>query len=237
VAENINRASGGSLHDNSALTPENLAENFFHKLSQPIGAMYASLEVGLMSDDAKQLKSAIKAGLTQLERLRWLFQIARRFFATDFCAHARKISLRECIQAAVNDSQPLAEAKAINFAISTDEDLVVLANPVFLRDAIENLITWCIRESPPLATIKVGVFGSAQAARIEISDQSAYNPESAPNMFEPFPPGAQIRPDATGNLEIALSQRIIRAFCGELELRATPDGKNCFRIVLPRQNS
>jgi two-component system sensor histidine kinase SenX3 len=237
VNEGVNRASGSSPVEHPALPPENLAESFFHKLSQPIGAIYASLELGLMSDDAKQLKAAIEAGLTQLERLRWLFQIAREFFATDFCARARSISLRECIQTAVNDSRPLAEAKKISFVVSADEDLHLLADPGYLCDAIENLVNWCIRKSPHTGVIKVAALGSAATAQIEISDDSSYYPELASNIFEPFPPGVPIRPGESGNLDIALSQRIIQTFGGEVELRATPNGKNCFRIVLPRHNS
>ena len=235
--ESVKGKSGGSLIENPALPPENLAESFFHKLSQPIGAMYASLELGLMSDDARQLKSAIEAGLTQLERLRWLFQIAREFFATDFCARARSISLRECIQAAVNDSRPLADAKEIRFTTSADQDSQVLADPVYLRDAIENLLTWCVKKSPNAAAITVRLLVPTETAQIEISDQAAYDSESAPNIFEPFPPGVQIGPGEAGNLDLALSQRIVRAFGGDVELHATPNGTNCFRISLPRQTS
>lgn len=237
VNENVKRESGASLVENPVLPPENLAESFFHKLSQPIGAMYASLELGLMSDDAKQLKSAIEAGLTQLERLRWLFQIAREFFATDFGARARVVSLRECIQAAVSNSLPVAEAKKIRFVISGDQDSQVLADPVYLRDAIENLFTWCVRKNPNAAAITVKLLFPAGRTQIEISDEASYDPESAPNIFEPFPPGVQIEPGESGNLDLALSQRIIRAFAGDVELRATATGKNCFRVVLPRQNS
>src|SRR5690242_17413705 len=147
VNEGVNRASGCSPVEHPALPPENLAESFFHKLSQPIGAIYASLEVGLMSDDARQLKAAIEAGLTQLEVLRWLFQIARQFLATDFCVRARSISLRECIAIAVNDWRPLADAKEITFLISAPQDSHVLADPIYLRDAVGNLLSRSVRSS------------------------------------------------------------------------------------------
>ena len=235
MTESLNR--GSSLVENPALPPENLAESFFHKLSQPIGATYASLEVGLMSDDSRQLKAAIKAGLTQLELLRWLFQIARQFLATDFRFRARSISLCECIQAAANDSRPLADAKEISLFISAQQDSHVLADPVYLREAVENLLSRCIRNSERTDVISVEVLASGSTAQIEISDQSPYDAQSAENLFEPFPPGVQIGPGESGNLDTALSQRIIRAFGGNVELRATPEGKNCFSIVLRRQNS
>lgn len=234
MTETLNRPS--LLAGNPALLPENLAETFFHKLSQPIGAIYASLEVGLMSDDARQLKAAIEAGLTQLEVLRWLFQIARQFLATDFCVRARSISLRECIAIAVNDWRPLADAKEITFLISAPQDSHVLADPIYLRDAVGNLLSRSVRSSHRTSVISVAIVASGSTAQIEISDQTPYDARSGENPFEPFPLGVQIGPGESGNLDLALSQRIIRAFGGDLELRGTPKGNNCFRIVLPRHN-
>lgn len=234
VTESPNRSN--SLVENPVLPEENLAESCFHKLSQPIGAMYASLELGLMSDDATQLKAAIEASLTQLHRLRWLFQIARQFFATDFCARARSISLRECIDAAVSDSRPLAEENDVTIYISVKQDSQVLADPVYLRDAVENLLSWCIRNSAQRSAINFEVFADGSTAHVELSDQNRYDAQSAKNVFEPFAPGVQIGPGESGNLDLALSQRIIRAFGGNLELRASPNGTNCFGITLPLCN-
>lgn len=234
----MNRTSIRSLLESSSpLPPESLAESFFHKLSQPIGAMYASLELGLMSEDSKQLKAAMEASLAQLERLRWLFQAAREFFATDFCAKARNISLRECVEAAMNDSQPLAEAKQIRLWLTIDQDAPVLADIVYLRDALENLLSRCIRNSGRSAEINLKIATEAEKVQIKICDQSRFDDQSVENAFEPFPPGLQIGPAEPGNLDLALSQRIIRAFGGEVELRPSTNGTNCFVITLPRQTS
>src|SRR5581483_2937204 len=171
MTENLNR--GSSLLETPA--PENLAESFFHKLSQPIGAMYASLELGLMSNDAAQLKAAIETSLTQLERLRWLFQITRQFLATDFYARASSISLAHCIDAAVKDLRPLAEANEVKISISVKQDSQVLADPVYLRDAVENLLSWCIRNNARGSMINFELFAVAGTAQVELTDQNPYN--------------------------------------------------------------
>ncbi len=234
----MNRTARTSLLEKpSPLPPESLAESFFHKLSQPIGALYASLELGLASDDPKQLKSAIEAGLTQVERLRWLFQVAREFLTVDYSARARTLSLRECSQTALNDAMPLAESKGVRFSISVDQDEQVLADPVHLRNAIENVLSHCVRSNSAGAEIKLRITNRDNRAQIQISDQSRFNAESADGIFQAFPPGAQIGPGQSGNLDLALSQRIFRCFGGEIELRATPEQTNCFEITLPLQNS
>lgn len=235
VTESLN--PGSSLLEKPELPPENLIERFFHKLSQPIGAAFASLELGLTSDDPTQLRSAMEASLTQLERLRWLFQVAREFFATDFCARALCISIRECVEAAVKDLRPLAEANGVSMAISLKQDSQVLADPVYLRDAIENVLSRSIRNNAQASAINLEVFASGDTAYIQLSDQNPYDAESADKMFEPFPPGVQIGPAEPGNLDLAFSQRIIRAFGGSLELRSTAKGMNCFAIALPRRKT
>ncbi len=233
----MKQTSGSSVLETPSLPPENLAESFFHKLSQPIGALYASLELGLMSDDPKQLKAAIEAGLKQLERLRWLFQAAREFFTIDFAAKARKVSLRECAEAAVKDAEPLAESRQVHFSFLGKEDGEVLADPVYLRDAIENVLSRCIRNSAPGAEISLQIAIQRTSSCIVISEEVRFNSQSGENVFEPFPPGVQIGPGQPGNLDLTLSQRIIHAFGGELMLKASSAGTNQFEISLPRHNS
>jgi len=230
-------ASSSLLGTPSPLPPENLAESFFHKLSQPIGALYASLELGLMNDDPKQLKSAIEAGLTQLERLRWLFQVAREFFTIDYCAKAEEVSVRECVTPAVKDATPLAESKQVRVSIFVRQDAEVLVDPVHFRNAVENLLSHCIRRSAGGTNIKVEIRAEGNTARIEISDQSRFDSEFAQAAFEPFPPGVQIGPEQSGNLDLCLSQRIVRCFGGEIHLRATAERTNCFEVTLPRHHS
>ncbi len=233
----MKQTSGSPVLETPSLPPENLAESFFHKLSQPIGALYASLELGLMSDDPKQLKSAIEAGLTQLDRLRWLFQAAREFFTIDFAAKARKISLRECVEAVVKDAEPLAESRQVHFSFSGNQDTQVLADPVYLRDAIENVLSRCVRNSAPGAELSLQIAIHRKTICIVISDQVRFDSQSSENVFEPFPPGVQIGPGQPGNLDLALSQRIIRAFGGELTLKASSAGTNQFELTLPRHSS
>ena len=117
------------------------------------------------------------------------------------------------------------------------QDSQVLADPVFLRDAIENLLNRFIRNNAPRSVINFEVFATGDTAHIELSDDSRYDAGSADNVFEPFPPGVQIGPAEPGNLDLAFSQRVIRAFGGNLELRSTAKGTSCFAITLPRQNT
>jgi signal transduction histidine kinase len=229
----MNRTSERISPDPLQLSAEGLLDSFFHKLSQPIGALYGSLELGQLSEDPKELKAAIDAGLLQVERLMWLFQVTREFFSIDFSANSRPVSLRECLQSALDDTKPLAETSQVVIQPLLQQDLKVVANPNHLLHAIENVLARSIRHSPPGAAMTVELLAHADAATVRISDQVPCSPDLAEKAFEPFPAGAQIGPGETGNLDLALSRRIVRSFAGDVRLRLTPQRTQQFEIVLP----
>ena len=101
------------------LQPETLIDVFFHKLSQPLGALYGTIEVALMSDDPKEHKAALETGLDHIERLLWLFQVTRTFFGTDFRARGQRTSLCECLKAAMENC--LQKAPDINIVYTINE--------------------------------------------------------------------------------------------------------------------
>jgi len=212
---------------------EGLLDSFFHKLSQPIGALYGSLELGQLSDDPRELKAALEAGLLQVERLMWLFQVTREFFGIDFNANARSISLRECLQSALDDAKPLAEASQVVIQTSLPRDIQVVADPNHLLHAIENVLARSIRGSAPGTGMTVDLMSHDGVANVRIADQVPCSPDLAERAFDPFPPGSQIGQGKTGNLDLALSQRILRSFDGDIRLSLTPEHTHQFEIILP----
>lgn len=229
----MNRTSETISPNSPQLSPEGLLDSFFHKLSQPIGALYGSLELGQLSDDPRELRVAIDAGLLQVERLMWLFQVTREFFGTDFKANARSISLRECLQSALDDARPLAEASRLVIQTSFQQDIQVVADPNHLLHAIENVLARSIRGSAPGAQMTVELLAHDGVATVRISDQVPCSPDLPESVFEPFPPGAQIGKGKAGNLDLALSQRILRSFDGDIRLCLTQQDTHQFEIVLP----
>jgi signal transduction histidine kinase len=219
--------------DTPQLPPESLIERFFHKLSQPIGALSAALEMGLMSDDPKELRVAVENAMPQMERLLWLFEATRRFFGTDFGAGSLVVSLRECLEAAIKDMLPLAESAQIELLTRVSGDATVMVNPAHLRDAIENVLTRSIRESDAGSKVNIELAMTNNQCCIVIADETRCPPGVAESAFDPFPPGIDITRERPGNLDLALSQSIVRAFDGDLTLEPRANGMRQFVILLP----
>src|SRR6185437_7523039 len=165
---------------------EGLLDSFFHKLSQPLGALYGSLELGQLSNDAGELKAAIDAGLLQVERLMWLFQVTREFFGTDFYANPRRFFLGECVQSAVADAMPLAEAAGVAISVAVRHDSMVSADPTHLLHALENILVRSIRGSAQGSDISIELLARGDSAVVTISDQVPCSDAAAESTFEPF---------------------------------------------------
>jgi K+-sensing histidine kinase KdpD len=215
------------------LPPESLIEAFFHKMSQSIGALSAALEVGSMSRDPAQLRAAIDHGMPQMERLLWLFDVTRRFFATDFRANSCLVSVRKCLEDAVNDALPLAESAQISLETAISGDAMVLANPNHLRDAVENVLITSIRESNPGSKVSIEVSERENQCCVLVCDEIPYRDSTAQSIFDPFPAGSECVGERSANLDLALSRRIVRAFDGDLTLEPRANGRRQFVILLP----
>jgi K+-sensing histidine kinase KdpD len=215
------------------LPPESLIEVFFHKMSQSIGALSAALEVGSMSRDPAQLRAAIDHGMPQMERLLWLFDVTRRFFATDFRANSCLVSVRKCLEDAVKDALPLAESAQISLETAISRDAMVLANPAHLRDAIENVLITSIREGNPGSKVSIEVSERDDRCCVLICDETPYGDSTAQSIFDPFPAGTDTVGQKSADLDLALSRTIVRAFDGDLTMEPRVNGLRQFVILLP----
>ena len=214
------------------LPSESLIETFFHKLSQPIGALHGCLELGLLKDDSTELKAAVQAAMLQAERLMWLFQVTRKFFATDFRANSRAISLRECLENALSNSKPLAHSAHVSLCTEITHDIIVTADPVYLRDAFENLLARSIRDAVPENRIAVELIAGKPGC-VRICNELPYSLEAADQAFDPFPRGIEVAPGKAGSLDLAFSRQILRAFGGDVRLCPSSRGTQQFEITLP----
>jgi len=222
-----------SVKKAARLPPESLIEAFFHKMSQSIGALYAALEMGSTSHDPTELRALVEHGISQMERLRWVFEVSRRFFGTDFRVGACAVSIRKCLEEATNDALPLADSAQINLSTTISGDATAVVNPTHLRDALENVLTTLIRESKPGNKINIELSVTDDQSCVLIGDEGPYCPGTAESAFDPFPAGTDAAGERSANLDLALSRRIVRAFDGDLTLKPRANGMRQFVILLP----
>jgi signal transduction histidine kinase len=215
------------------LRPESLIELFFHKLSQPIGALYGCLELGAMSEEPNEQKVALVNALDQIERLNWLFGVMRTFFGTDFADGAVELSLSSVLNSVVADMVPLAEDAQVALKADISGEFPVRANEHHLQSAIENLVGTAVRGSKAGSEVSVSTATEGQQVAIRVADCTPCTPEDLQIGLNPFPPGIPVAPGNAPRLDLALSRRILQAFGGELKLEASANSTRVLIATLP----
>ncbi|RKG92697.1 GAF domain-containing protein [Corallococcus terminator] len=115
------------------------------------------------------------------------------------------------------------------------EELVMLADPERLRQALENLVANALKHSPPGLPVLVDVQMQRRLegpwARLAVIDEGPGIPgEQLPTLFERFARG----PGSTGlGIGLFLARRIAEAHGGTLEVTSRPGDGTRFELALP----
>jgi two-component system, OmpR family, sensor kinase len=120
-------------------------------------------------------------------------------------------------------------------AVEAPPELGVVADPVRIRQALENLLANAAEHSPEGATVAVRVAVESLAeqtwAVVCVQDDGpGISPELLPRLFERFTK----TPGSAGlGLGLHLAQQIARAHGGTLDVASTPGQGATFRLALP----
>jgi two-component system sensor histidine kinase RstB len=217
------------------LTPESLIEVFFHKLSQPIGTLYGTLELAAMSDDPARHRAAIQSGLQEVEKLNWLFRAMRILFGEDLALGSECIRLSETLNVAIQNCTPLADDRAVRIRCQVQDETWVWANPGYLLQSLENLLARAIKDSGRGGAVQVHLSRQGAESHVSIADHAVWLVEEGAGLFDPFPGSDEGFPERN-NLDLCLSRRIIQACGGELCARPTATLTRVFEVTLPVAN-
>lgn len=141
--------------------------------------------------------------------------------------------LKECIQ----DQQYNHEKKELTFHINSEvNDVYVLVEKIFFRQAIRNLIENAIKFSYQKGRVHIVSTLSGSLLHISIKDEGVgFAPELAPQLFDKFTSQGRkgtFNEPSTG-LGLHLTKKIIEQHEGEIEASSEGDGKGAtFTIKL-----
>jgi signal transduction histidine kinase len=184
------------------------------------------------ADFRASLENALSDGVTRINRL--VSQM--RFIARDAVVEPRAVKLSNLVNEAYEEARKHCAVKSANLKYDAEEQLTVPGDPTALRLALTETIINALQANPDDA--KVSVRFSAESvgvghrwARIEVEDNGpGFTVESARRAVEPF---YTTRTVGLG-LGLTVSQRIIDAHHGKLEINPSRDGGHgLIRISLP----
>ncbi len=187
--------------------------------------------LALSLEDFTRLESTVQKMLT-LARLEQPMESSSSANASLFC------SLRDTIEDAVHQSEPLAQLKCIEVTVEFTIDARV---PIDSRDALllcSNILLNALQHSPDGATVRIAVTAEEETVLLTVQDHGeGISDEDRAHVFEPFYRGDPSRSRKSGGTGLGLS--ICKAICehvgGSIEIANNAGGGVTVTVRLPAE--
>lgn len=197
----------------------------FHSLSQPLTALYCTLDLALECDrTVEQLRASVQSALDNAERLRRQLLLTRALKdAADPGELAEPVDVCALLRELGDDMLPLFESTGRELAIHIGvEGLLVRADKRRLTQALFTFLEYLFRYLPEGATLSVFLNrGTVGRAEIRIASPSC------------LPVGPDCGEYGSRSCETELVRRTFLAVNGEFELTSCDSGRSLWLGTLP----
>lgn len=212
-----------------------------HELRTPLAALRSVGEVGLARDgtreDYRELIGSMLEEVNRLTRLVDELLMISRGDAGAIQLRYSTVHVFELAKETVGLLEPLAEEKRQRLVMSGDQEVTIKGDPVFLRQALINILHNAIKYSPAGATTALRVSrDDAESVTISVQDSGpGIAPEHTARIFDRFYRVDQGRSRAAGGFGLGLSiaQWAVEAHQGRITVSSRPANGSTFRITLP----
>jgi heavy metal sensor kinase len=212
-----------------------------HELRTPLAAIRAIGEVGLDRDGSKQeYRELVGSMLEEVNRLTRLVDdlltISRGDSGSIHLNYSR-VRIIDLARDTISLLAPLADDKEQTLELRGDETATVDGDPIFLRQALINVVHNAIKYSPRQATIDLGVDRETPGfVTLSVRDPGpGIAPEHTSRIFDRFYRVDRGRSrDAGGfGLGLAIAQWAVESHKGAISVSSAPGDGSTFRISLP----
>ena len=210
-----------------------------HELRTPLAAIRSIGEVGLQqAADPEQYRDTIGSMLEEVNRLTGLVDnllTLSRADAGRIVIQPSVFPLMPLLREAASLLDVLIEDKAIRVDLVEEEAVCALADRLYVRQAVVNVLHNAVKYTPAGGSISARVYREASWAVLAISDSGpGIQPQHAGRVFERFYRVDEARSgEKAAGLGLSIAQWAVRANKGEIGL-VSPAGGGCtFWIRLP----
>jgi heavy metal sensor kinase len=228
----------GRLED-SFRTLDQFVADASHELRTPLTTLRSVGEVGLRrARPAEEYREIIGSMLEEANRLHQLVERLLELATAEGGArpvHGEVVQLGEFVRACTEEIGILAEYKNQQLGIETAA-CRVWADPVLLRQALQNLIDNAMKYSPIGASIRVSVSVQAGECRVAVTDEGpGIPPEHRARLANRFHrvEDSRVRGRGGFGLGLAITKAYLAAMGGRLEYAPGQPRGACFTLVLP----
>jgi heavy metal sensor kinase len=225
--------------EDSFQTLDRFVADASHELRTPLTTLRTVGEVGLRRGrTVEEYREIIASMLEETQRLQRLVERLLELATAEGGAQnvqGESVRLDVFVEAAVAELALLADAKQQQVTARA-APCTVRADPVLLRQALQNLIENATKYSPVGATIRVAVETSGGECRVSVVDEGPGVPEEhRPRIADRFYRVENSRTRGRGGfgLGLAITKAYMAAMGGRLECTAGVPRGACFTLVLP----
>ncbi|WP_147050731.1 sensor histidine kinase [Kocuria flava] len=208
-----------------------------HELRTPLTSIRGYTE--LLSLD-EQLSEPAQAGLAVIERnAEQLLHLVEDLLSTHrgpARRHSGPVDLLPVLEQALEAARPGAERAEVALTMWAHPSLVVLGDPVGLRQVLDNLISNAVKYSPPHRPVFVIATTETTTAQVQVIDHGyGMSPHEVARVFEKYYRSPTARMSTTPGLGIglALSKAIVEDHGGTLTCHSTAGEGTIFTLTLP----
>jgi PAS domain S-box-containing protein len=204
-----------------------------HELRSPVTGIKGNAQ--LMRRRGVYSERSVDVIIGQAEKLQRLIDdllLASQLQADRFTVRLAEVDLVAAARTAV---AYLGAAESAIKIEAAEEPLIVAADQHRLNQVLTNLLTNALKYSPDGADVTVRIAREANEARIAVVDRGAgIPPEAIPHLFERFyrVTGTAHMVQGLG-LGLYISNRIVEAHGGRIEVESEPGRGSTFSVVLP----
>jgi signal transduction histidine kinase len=223
--------------DSAFQQQRNFVLDMSHELRTPLTALRGNIDVLLMD---KQMDPEVRSAFEQMSA-----EVARMIRLTSnllYLAHAdagRELDYRPveldvlCLEVyrQTKDLRP-----DLNYRLGEEEQVTVMGDRDLLKQMLLNLVDNSLKYTPAGGEVTLSLSAGDSQARLEVRDTGpGIEPDQIPLIFQRFyraRTGAQ-RGKGGAGIGLAISQWIVKAHAGDIQVESEPGKGSVFRVILP----
>ncbi|MCB5906509.1 sensor histidine kinase [Streptomyces pinistramenti] len=209
-----------------------------HELRTPLSNIRGWLEAaedGVVDNDADLLASVLEEALL----LQHIIDDLRDLAAAD-AGELRlskvPVQVADVLAQTANAHRADADASGVTLTVTADDETLIDADPVRLRQMTGNLVSNAIRHTPRGGTVTLHSRAADGTVRIDVADTGAgIAPDELPHVFDRFWRAEKSRSRQTGGSGLGLSivRKLAETHGGTVTARSAPGAGSVFRLTLP----
>ena len=210
-----------------------------HELRTPLTILRGELEAAIRQHGTAELWDAVGSALEETERLQKIVDRLLEISRLDegkVLGERVRLDLGELARTTTEQMRLLAEVKSLEVRYVVAKGVEVEGDPLYLKQAIVNLLDNAIKYAPVGGWVEVKIAASDHIGVLEIADNGPGIPsESLPLLFDRFYRADKARSRETGGVGLGLA--IVKAICSahaaEIKVFNTEPHGSRFRTEFP----